>query len=797
MTNVPVDKLLPPLLTMQGGLAEILALMPAAEVPEEQAMVRKWEDVKLGGGGYITNVARDPVTGMLFAGTDVQNCYLRRPGDARWATVFRRDTMAPEDMVRTKESNDKGHSLASCMGAFAGGEGKRLYSHINAKVFTIDLDPAIPLTEPGGIKCKRWNLPLKYMQPNLNIGKFSSPGMAGHPTDKDVALLGTWNDGGYSTSDGGNTVQQLDVPVGFGSAGVEKGRERYLVWIDQTNPANCYVFCQGTGLHRSTTGVAGPYTLVTGGPKMAVNLFGEPDGTLWVCGDGRIPNATGSAYISGVSADGGLWTLKGDSWAFVGNPMTKWATYPWHVAVAPYLSAKTGGKVVLAWAEQVGTLSQNGGTSWFNMENASTAAVIEGGEADWRRSAGLRMGGGFTFTENYGEIIGGEGFGVIRDADFLTPTLHPDYPVQKEVPRILAQDMSAGIEEFIVNNIFVNPANGRIFLNCWDRHIVEVADLNDYTARVMMPVGARLSIAHGMDNAIDDPDYYVVSAGSGTPAHSWSQGGRLWTQFAVTLAEKQATYPDSAGNGSAGAIAMSTRDDIVICQSNNLPAIESRGSRVFRRIALNGRMDYSTINSYTTAYRKNVAADKTRPGVFAMVVPMTVPGVQNAVNNVLGGLWVRPGIDKEWVQTIVGDVDEGGENIQFWGCHLQYIPDHSGEMLYTGYIGQADAPLVHWKDDGRVRSNLPNIANVLAYGFGRGLPDRPYPGILALGKFKGERGYWESFDLFETAEKISDEFPNNYWSAGTTCIEGDMTEIGKWFVPVGGKGAVFARRVAI
>jgi hypothetical protein len=794
MAEVDVGKQLPLLVAAQGAIAEAIALASPVEIPEDLPLLLKWKGVLIGGGGYITNVARNRVNGLLFAGTDVQNGYFRRPGDPEWATIFRRDTMDPKDMVRSAEGNSKGDGLASCMVAFAGQDGTRAYSHIHASVFTIDLDPAIPLTKPGGIKCRRWNLPLKHMRPNLGDSKFSSPGMAGHPTDKETALLGTWNDGAYFTKDGGYNCPQIDVPVGFGSAAPEKGRERYLVWIDQTNPQICYIFCQGTGLHRSTTGVAGPYTLIEGGPKMAVNLFGEPDGTLWVCGDGRIPNETGSAYVKGLSADAGLWTLKGDAWTFIGNPLGTKSNFPWHVAVATYPSKVTGGKVVLCWAEAIGALNQRGGTgNWFYMENASTADVIAGGEAAWHLATGLRVGGGFAFTEEYGEILLGGGFGVLRDLDFLTPEKHSDYPLQAALPRILAHDYSAGIEEFIVNNIFVNPTNGRIFLNCWDRHIVEVTDLDAYTAAVRMPTGARLSIAHGMDNAIDYPDYYVCAAGSGTPAHSYSEGGKAWTQFAATAAEKLIAYPDSAGNGSAGAIAMSNRDDIVICQSNNLPAIESRGSKVFRQIRLNGLTSYSTINSYTTI-RKNVSADKTRPGVFAMVVPMTVPGVQNAVNNPLGGLWVRPGINAEWEQTFKGRIGSKGETSQFWNCHLKYVPGRSGELLYTGYIGQAQSPLVHLTDDGRAQSEFPDVSDVLVFGFGRNRPGAAYPVVMFRGKYKGIEGFWMTLDWFATCEFVSDIFLNNYWSSGTTSIAGDMTEsgLGKWFVSIGGKGAVYA-----
>jgi hypothetical protein len=66
---------------------------------------------------------------------------------------------------------------------------------------------------------------------------------------------------------------------------------------------------------------------------------------------------------------------------------------------------------------------------------------------------------------------------------------------------------------------------------------------------------------------------------------------------------------------------------------------------------------------------------------------------------------------------------------------------------------------------------------------------------MFLGEWKGEIGYWVTLDWFRTVTKASDRFPNKYWSAGTTSIEGDLTAagFGKWFISVGGKGAVFTR----
>ncbi len=112
----------------------------------------------IGGGGYITQNAVDLNTGIIWCGTDVQNCYLRRPGDTKWATVFRKDTLPAADLVR----NTQADGLGSNMGTFAGTDGTRAYSHINGWAYTLDLDPSVPL---HGTRRHQGN-PLEFAPPS-------------------------------------------------------------------------------------------------------------------------------------------------------------------------------------------------------------------------------------------------------------------------------------------------------------------------------------------------------------------------------------------------------------------------------------------------------------------------------------------------------------------------------------------------------------------------------------------------------------------------------------------------------
>jgi len=731
----------------------------------------------------------------MWCGTDVQNCYLRRPTEPEWATVFRKDTFSDPatDLVRQTATTD---GLGSNLGTFAGTQGRRAYACINGYAYTLDLDPNTPLTKPGGIKAKRWNLPAKWMRTNAGIDRMWGPGMSGHPINPDVCLLGTENDGAYYTLDAGLNVQQITLPKCSGGIGVSvKGRERILVW---QNPVESFVFIQGTGLHRSTTGPTGDFTLIPGSPLHATSLFGEPDGTLWLTGDPRTPNADSTAIISPAvtSPDAGVWRLDlgSPTPTFLGNPLKQWAGYgPYFIAANP-----NNPQHVIAFKDQQGSISIDRGKSWMTT-GSGLAKMVPGGEAAWR--LGNMFVGDVRFTPD-NSIFWGEGFGCLLTHDYLNGI--KTNSAGAKYWDLQSQDYSRGIEEFIYNNIFVNPRSGQLVTNNWDRHACVVYSLTEYKNQPLQPTATKLSAALGMDVAIDQ-DLYFIGGGSGTASHSWTRDLKTLTPFGTSIFPPlpNTTTP----GGCAGPVAMSYGTDAVIVQANNWPAIETRGrfnpttglpDRVgdWTQIELDGSTNYHTINAFYVT-RQSITADKTREGVFAMVVSNVDPKVRNSTNNPLGGIWMRPNRTDPWKQTVKGLIGGKGELAQYWVCHLSYVPNRSGELLYTGYIGQAHTPLVHLTSDGLDPPILiPDVTDVNTYGFGRN-PDTssPYPAVLFRGKYKGLDGFWLTRDWFKTFRYVSDPFLNNYWSPGTPAIAGDMSLNGAdlWSVANVGKGGVWVR----
>jgi hypothetical protein len=553
----------------------------------------EFNTVPIGGGGYITHMDVHPVTGRMWAGTDVQNCYVRDPGDGGigWTTVFRKDTLPDDGVNYTGNDKAKTDGFGSFYGKWAPSDDSRLYTQINGFAYTVDITS---LGNNGTMLCTRWNLAAKYMKTNNALNRWLGPAFAVHPTNKNICLLGTDNDGCYYTTNAGATVTQITILAGSGlttsnAQPSEVGRERYLVVSDPGNANYWYIFVQGAGLYRSTAGVAGPYALVTGGPTGATCLFAEPDGTIWMTHDKRI---TGSGGVSRIARGGSSFTSSTLTGVMASND-------PWHVAVDPFNSNN-----VLIWREQPGAYSTNRGATWNDITGTSSVTLNSpNSEVLWRIAPAPKLAGGCYFdpiVQN--RVWWGEGFGVCYS---------PDYKGQVHLV-----DYSAGIEEKIHNTYSNNHNTDTTILTAWDTPTCRITSFTNYINRPSAgPVGGQgVQIGSGVDWAIDDPAFWAASVAGGNHCYS-EDDGVTWSKFA-------GAFP-YASNGANGVISVGNRDNIIIVPSNDARAFYTKnGGANWSKLKLNGSEDYHTISAYYILGRNMISACKEQAGKHAIVVGM-------------------------------------------------------------------------------------------------------------------------------------------------------------------------------
>lgn len=759
--------------------------------------VWKIADIPTGGGGYCTG-PHIHSSGRQAIGTDTAGCYIRDPGDAKWTTVFNTAFMSAADWAPSATTTGSSTNWFR----FAPSDKNRFYAAFNGYVFKVAIDPLKKLTDAGALTITRFNLAAKYIMGGAGWNRWFGLGcgIQVHPTDENTVLFGTNNDGCYYTTDGGATVTSITIPAGSGLVvgtnviSAEVGRERYMVWIDQGNPLYCYIFVQGSGLYRSTTGVSGTFSLVTGsptaGPTSASCIAGDANGVLWITGDERI--GTGN---------GGLWGIARGASTFTsyGNPIGG-ANYPWHVAIDPFDA--TGASVMLM-REQIGAYT----TDLWTTPHVINPVGATGGECPWHVPSAPKMAGGMAFDPSVqNRVLIGEGFGPMITTAYKTAA-----------PQLL--DYSKGEEGKIDNGFAVQPTTGKALLASWDLLTTPITSLTSYTNYPDHgPVEFRnVQIGACNDWSIDDENFCVRASGTGGPTGGYSTQGGVdgsWHEFAggaaSALPSTTNTYGYAGNTGPAGCIAVGNKNDIVYCPSNRNYASESSdGGETWNAVLLNGSIDYYTNAAYYYLPRYIVSADKERPGWFAMLVAINIPGTSNPTSP-YGGLWVRPGSGQAWVQVLTGNINGTGSGVdttQETPAQLRHVLGQPNEMLYTSHdVSHPDNfpndPLWWIVTDGTAlgttKTKITGVTAVKSFGFGKALPGQSRPAVYFYGKVNGVNGWWVTFDWFTTFTQISDGNPNGYTNgaavqtANGSGIGADPTTFGLSYCTINGKGSVFA-----
>jgi hypothetical protein len=298
-----------------------------------------------------------------------------------------------------------------------------------------------------------------------------------------------------------------------------------------------------------------------------------------------------------------------------------------------------------------------------------------------------------------------------------------------------------------------------------------------------------------MDYARDDPNFVVgVIAPSEDSAPGYTaDGGETWQAFAGTPA---------IGWGLGGCIAASTKLNFVLLPSNNaIGAYTLDGGKSWSPVELDG---VSPTGGFANSYfvtRKNISADKTRPGTFALVYTV-MKG--NDYGEPLGGLWRTRDGGRSWTQVLKGVIGPGDhdprsiraqrlEERQFWQCQLDFVPGRSGELAYTPHADYSDDRFYWSKDDGESWSELhPSIRNVKSFGFGKAAPGQLRPALYFWGKVGGKEGLYACMDWPGSPPTLVTRFPSQMLSA-VSSVTGDPNEFGRVIVGTSCAGWVEVR----
>jgi photosystem II stability/assembly factor-like uncharacterized protein len=196
--------------------------------------------------------------------------------------------------------------------------------------------------------------------------------------------------------------------------------------------------------------------------------------------------------------------------------------------------------------------------------------------------------------------------------------------------------------------------------------------------------------------------------------------------------------------------------------------------------------------------RKNISADKTRPGTFALVYTVIK---NNAYGEPLGGVWLTRDGGSSWSQQLSGVISEGShdpavvrshdlDERQFWQCQLDYVPGRPGELMYTPHADFSHDRLYWSRDDGRTWAELhPQVRNVTSFGFGRAASGQGRPTVYFWGRMGDVAGLYASTDWFATTPKLITRYPSQLL-ANVTYVAGDPDHFGRAYVATSCGGVV-------
>ena len=708
----------------------------------------------LGAGGFVTGVDQSTDGKRFVCRTDVCNAYVRDIDDAAWRPLFSPSSMLPADFDPLPDLKGKADGQGVAGVRIAPSDKDVIYASYYGYVWR---------SGDGGKTVRRTALPQKMMPSNADVQRNFNRPIDVHPTDPNQVLVGTWGEGVWYSRDGGKAWAALDLPPALPLAPNSPGVSTVLF---SRRPDTVYVFVGGVGLFISTTGAGGRFTRVPDGPTRCSSLAPSPDGAVFLC------------EASGGDA-GKLWRYHPDAGWRATRPEHEMATVAVH-PTDPKRVFASGGYGYVQVSEDGGLTfvprkldydKVKGEVSWIgHLQTLVVAEVV------WD------VGGGDT-------IWYANGVGILK-ADIAARSL---------------TDWSAGIEELIAISGLSVPG-GSTILTAWDKPLWRIKDEKSYVNFPTYPTDAGRTplvdpITHGtfVDYAGDDPRYLVGVVTPGrmfdvpyAPGFS-TDGGETWTIF-------PGTPPKGWGYG--GCIAASTRQNIVVLPSNNgFGAYTLDGGKSWETIRLDGKTETSHFANAYYVVRKNIAADKTRKGVFALVYTTMQPE-PDPYGNPLGGLWLTTDGGKSWTQMLKGIVNKGPhapkatpqdqDARQFWRCQLDYVPDHKGELVYTSYADYGDDRLWWSRDDGASWAELHgSIRAVVSFGFGKPAPGQSRPVVFFYGKVDGVEGTHASFDWFATKPVLitrhaSPQLANIAW------VTGDANRFGRVWLGTGGAGWLIA-----
>jgi photosystem II stability/assembly factor-like uncharacterized protein len=460
----------------------------------------KWDNVAVGGGGYITGLVAHPAeANLIYARTDAGGAYryeapnAEHPNHPKWVCI--------SDWI------PYGY------GELYGVDGIAIDPN-NTDVVYMALGSYEWTTYPDVYKStdrgKNWtktNLNKKFR--GNKDGRWVGECIAVNPANSNVVLAGTRYDGLWqSNTGGGNWFKVTGIPNNATeSSDPNTGIGVRSVVFDPANGQNVYATSWNYGVYRSTNGGTS-WSLIPGSPTRPNQL--------------RVSN--GILYITATTG----------VFKFTNNTLT--AITP-QAGIEYNAIAVDGNQIVCIqngqWFGNYIFRSANGGTNWEMITTKGTRQNnVPWYPNDWFAAA---VSSAIINPFNKKEVLFGDWYQVWKIEDITAAS-----PAYKSIPW--------GHEELVTFDIAAPPAKASLYIACADNGGLKSTDVKQYPT---IKFGYQEST--GIDFCEANPDYLVRVASDGWGASNHAvlkstDGGLNWTRILTPGTTGRVSYSASNVN---------------------------------------------------------------------------------------------------------------------------------------------------------------------------------------------------------------------------------------------------------
>lgn len=734
----------------------------------------KYERVRLGGGGYVTGI-RIAGTGadkVLVCRTDTCGGYIRASDDDEWRLLLQAEINISESLM--KYSYNRG---AGCYDVCV--------APSNTSFIYICQVGYVYRSEDKGHSWERTTLPVYNDYGANSDSRAVNERMNVDPFNHLVVALGnpdTGASGGLKyTLDGGDnwvSVSQSTIPA---PTLMNKGQGMGVAF-DPDNSGHVYVWSYGNGIYRSTTGVNGTFTAISGAPTNIGHMVAR-NGKLWV----------GGTY-NGDSAQLRTWTA-GGGWVDVSG-----VTDTKHIAISP-----DGTKIVSMIPSSAYRISTDSGATFSGLTPSVTRQAVN---IPWHQTTNenYMSNGAVVWDTESNTFFVAEGIGVWK-------CVNP--PTNASIPTYLED--SVGIENLVTMQILVPPANGRIHYISQDRNVFtrERSQWNQFPANAGVTNVESLDHGNSIDYAPGNENYLAVVSSKNGCCNISTNGGASWAPVPAVPGNVKPTPPQTgAGVSFAGNVAVGAEGNLVWLPTYNyIPSYTLDGGATWNYCKFDGAVPPEGTMRWHFQYsfqRIQVISDKQNPGTFYLY--HVGNQAHDSVSQQFRGFWKSTDGGANFVRMRSGLITASGagSGIDFsldgYNCKLKMPPGKSPHLFYCS--GDVDADDQHSNvgisfsaDEGVTWVDFTKSPGLmhepLDFAFGKAAPGHDYPAIYAWGGLSNVRGLHRCLDFdpanptAATWETIG-RYPGGDLDNGTV-LGADMQVFGLCYIGFGGSGAFRAK----